>query len=144
MDLTLRACRPDDFESVYRMICILENQTMNRKGMEEVFLNALNRSDRYYLIALSDGLPAGFGSLHLQGLLHHAGISAEIEELVVLPEFRNQKIGSHLYQALYKIAREKQAAVFEVASNRIRNDAHRFYESQGLKKSHYKFTEEFR
>ena len=50
---------------------------------------------------------------------------------------RSQGIGHGLFQEAYHIAREAGCVRFEVSTNRTRLGAHRFYEREGMERSHY-------
>ena len=53
-----------------------------------------------YYVAESDGDIVGFGSLHIELLLHHAGLAGEIQELVVHETVRSKGIGVELVSRL--------------------------------------------
>ncbi len=59
----------------------------------------------HYRLALRNGEVVGMISLHMQFHLHHANWIGEIQELVVLPQMRGQKVGSQL------LARQKKKHV---------------------------------
>lgn len=79
-------------------------------------------------------------SLHMQFHLHHANWIGEIQELVVLPPMRGQKIGSQLLAWAEEEARQAGAELTELSTNIKRRDAHRFYLRAGYKQSHFRFT----
>ncbi len=51
----------------------------------------------------------------------------EIQELVVLPQMRGQKVGSQLLALAEEEARQAGAELTELSTNIKRRDAHRFY-----------------
>lgn len=71
-------------------------------------------------------------SLHMQFHLHHANWIGEIQELVVLPQMRGQKVGSQLLAWAEEEARQAGAELTELSTNIKRRDAHRFYSSRRL------------
>lgn len=77
--------------------------------------------------------------VHVQKLLHHISKVAEIQELIVDPSFRGQGIGRYLFQKAQVVALENACTQLEVCCNQIRINSHKFYESQGMVNSHYKF-----
>ena len=63
----------------------------------------------------------------------------ELESVHVSPEFRGGGIGRKLLDLAVEYAREKNAGVIQLTSNKSRKDAHRFYERFGFAQSHEGF-----
>ncbi len=80
--------------------------------------------------------------MYLQKLLHHGALVGEIQELFVDKSLRGQGIGAQMVDYARLFAKRSGCVLLEVASNRRRKRTHRFYEQQGFRKSHYKFTYE--
>ena len=72
-----------------------------------------------------------FRHLHRRG-----GLCAEIESVHVHPEHRGDGIGSTLVGEAVERARALGCYRVQLTSNRVRNDAHRFYERLGFVPSH--------
>ena len=68
---------------------------------------------------------------------------AEIQEMFVKEEYRSKEIGKALVEALVFFAKSKSALQIEVTSNNVRENAHRFYQKEGFKKSHVKLVRYF-
>ena len=64
----------------------------------------------------------------------------EIQEVYVAPNVRGQGIGRQLLQEIGVIAQKTGCESLEVTCRINREDAHRFYERAGLKRTHLKFT----
>ncbi len=138
--ITIRRAVSGDFEAVFRLICLLEDDTIDRGELSRIYEENLADRDIVYLVAEVDGVVSGFGSLHIQRLLHHAGPVGEIEELIVSMEARGQGIGGKLFEKLSRIATDRHCLVLEVSSNLERKKAHTFYQRRGLKQTHAKLT----
>ncbi|MBT9778021.1 GNAT family N-acetyltransferase [Clostridium sp. MCC353] len=91
------------------------------------------------MAAMEEGKMTGFISVHMNLLLHHAGMVAEIQELIVRQDYRGQKVGKELIERAGEMAVQKGCMQIEVCCSRKRSRAHHFYESCGMKNSHYKF-----
>lgn len=141
--LHIRLATLYDEETVYHMICDLENKTLKREDFNYVFHRNLANDHICYLMAELHGEAIGMGSCHVQPLLHHVGMVAEIQEMYVSPEHRSKNIGKALITQLVVFAKSKSAGQIEVTSNRVRENAHRFYEKEGFKKSHVKLVRYF-
>ncbi len=133
--------RPEHSPQIYSLICELEEASLDRTKLEAVYLQNLADPNIHYLIALENGEAAGFASVHVQHLLHHAGKIAELQEIVVAESRRGQGLGSLLFSEAEKTARAAGCLQLEVCCNRKRTASHRFYERQGMAASHFKFTE---
>ncbi|WP_411677358.1 GNAT family N-acetyltransferase [Caproicibacter sp.] len=138
--MKIRKAGPEDVESVYELICSLEESYPPHDAFRQTYLNNLKSPGILYLLCEHQGRAAAFGSLHIQLLLHHCGAAAEIQELVVQPDLRGNGIGAALVSALKEEALRRGCVLLEVCCNRKREHAHRFYESCGMRRSHFKFT----
>ena len=82
----------------------------------------------------------GMLNLRFEYQLHHAARIAEIMELVVAAQCRNKGAGKLMLNEACRIAKENGCIQIEVACNQLRKDTHRFYEREGMKNYHYKFS----
>ena len=141
--LFIRKVIRDDEETIYRMICGLENTVINRADFDMIFQQNLIAENITYFIAEFNGKPVGMVSCHIQPLLHHAALVSEIQEMYVDPEFRSQAIGHELMQRVLEHAKENGAIQIEVTSRSTRESAHRFYQKEDFAKSHVKLVRYF-
>lgn len=87
-----------------------------------------------------DGAVVGTAQLSLvTTLLHRGRTRALIEAVHVAPELRGRGVGAALMRHLIAVARAEGAGVVELTSNKMRKDAHRFYERLGFARSHEGF-----
>ena len=140
MELTIRPACPADAPTLYRMLCDLENEELNRELFGAAFQINLGNENIRYFVAEIHGSPIGMASCHVQWLLHHAAPVAEIQEMYVDPTLRSQGIGQHLVEAIRQFARSRGANQIEVTSNLARLDTHRFYQREGFQKTHAKLV----
>lgn len=130
----------EDFEKVYDLICELESEVINKENLYQIYSRNISNSDIYYFLALDGSEIIGFASVHIQYLLHHAAKIAELQELIVTKGKQGIGVGSLLFNQIKKIAFEANCNQLEVCCNQIRKDSHKFYEKNGMKNSHFKFT----
>ena len=138
--------RPADFQDVgtlYRFICELEETQLNAVAFRAVFQRNLTDRRVHYLVAEVNEEVVGFISCHVQYLLHHTGKVGEIQELYVMPEYRNQQIGRQLVAAMEQLAEAHGFVNLEVTANQKRTHTHRFYQQLTFRPSHFKFVKEF-
>lgn len=115
----LRHATTEDTDSVYALICELLKNELDYQAFRDGFAANLLDPNFHYRLALRNGEVVGMISLHMQFHLHHANWIGEIQELVVLPPMRGQKIGSQLLawaeeearQAARMYASAKSAAI---------------------------------
>ena len=139
--ITIRKVKESDMLTVYEQICELEEITLNLNEFKNIFFNNINQKDKLYFIAEdSAGLCIGFISCHVQELLHHVGKVAEIQELFVKPNYRNQGIGSLLINHIESLLKEMGCVSFEVTAQNKRIRTHEFYKKENFNASHIKFT----
>jgi (aminoalkyl)phosphonate N-acetyltransferase len=141
MATLIRPALPADLPAVYDFICQLEEQIFDNEVFERIYLQNIQHPDRHYLVACNaQNKPIGYASMHAQDLLHHCGKVAEIQEMFVIAECRNEGIGKLLVEALVAIAQDKGYVLVEVTSNKKRDDTHRFYLKNNFLDTHIKFV----
>lgn len=140
--IQIRSAVLQDADTLYRYICELEETQLDATAFRAVFQRNLSDPRVFYFVAESEGMVVGFVSCHVQYLLHHAGKVGEIQELFVHPDYRNQRIGHQLVEALDQLARQKRLINLEVTANQKRTQTHRFYQQLAFRPSHFKFVKE--
>lgn len=138
--MIVRKANEGDKENVFGLIRELEGESLPFDGFEKVYAENLEDPGVAYFVCEDGGELVGFGSLHVQLLLHHCSPVAEIEELIVRPAVRGKGAGKKLFRALALEARSRGCSLIEVCCNKKRVNSHGFYERCGMKNSHYKFT----
>src|SRR6185312_4530241 len=136
-NIEIRKASAQDALLVHKLICELENYTLDKDVFNENFRQNLNSSRVHYLVAIINNEIIGFVSCHGQLLLHHEGIVYEIQEIVVSNEHRSKGIGKKLLHVLEEIISKEDYKLLEVACNMKRKDAHRFYLANGFDQTHY-------
>jgi len=139
-DGSIRRATLADASVIYQFICDLENQTLDSALFLAVFERNLANPQIHYLIAVQADEPVGFVSCHIQYLLHHTGKVGEIQELYVHPNWRKQRIGQQLLNAVAQIGTEEELVNLEVTTNQKRVDTLRFYERESFLCTHYKLV----
>lgn len=140
MDVSIQDAAAADVDSVFDLICELENSTFPEATFREIFHRNLNDPRICYRIAYADNQVAGFGSAHLQTLLHHCGNVSEIQELIVKKKFQNRQIGKSLLESLIEWSFENGALHCEVTCNTKRTLAKEFYLKNHFIHSHHKLV----
>lgn len=136
----IRLAENKDCEAVYRLICDMEQKTLPPERFGEIF--RAQRADARWecLLLEEEGRVIGMLNLRFEEQLHHAAAIAEIMELAVAAGERGRGAGKELFSHACKRARERGCVQLEVACNRLRTDAHRFYLREGMKDYHFKFS----
>jgi PhnO protein len=138
--ISIRVALADDVNFVCEIINLLEHNKLDEELIKQKFLNCLKSQNQYYFIAEVNLNPVAFAALNIQSPLHNTNSIAEIQELVVLDNYRNTGVGSSLIDFLTNIAKECGCETIELASNANRIDAHRFYLRNNFVQTHYKFS----
>jgi len=74
--------------------------------------------------------------MFLPSLSYQGGMRAQIESVRVAEQYRGQGIGTDMMKWALERARERGCHLMQLASNKSRTGAHRFYEKLGFVKSH--------
>lgn len=134
----IRKMTPCDINSVYPLICILEDTSFDYLQIQSIFSEILKTHDVFVYEEKNQIL--GYADLRIESQLHHGGKVAEIVELCVDPNVRNQQIGTQLFEYIKQFAQEKDCILLELDCNNKRLQTHKFYENCGMKHTHRKYT----
>lgn len=130
----------DDCHEIYRLICDMECRRLPFDQFSAIYRGQM-RDRRYYcLVCERNHHVAGVLNLRFEGQLHHAEWIAEIMEFAVGPAYRDQGIGKEMLSIACQLAKDFNCLQIEAACNQLRTDAHRFYEREGMKNFHFKFS----
>lgn len=143
LNVTLRKALKGDVSAVYDMVSALEGVELDKEAFYKVFHLNVVSSNITYFIAEKDAEPLGMISCHIQPLLHHAALVAEIQEMFVFPAYRSLGIGHLLMEHTIAYVKQQGVLQLEVTSRRTRKDAHRFYEREGFQNTHVKLIRYF-
>lgn len=136
----IRSCQLNDVQFVQQAMEELAMHPFQSDLFTKTFTQNLTNKNLHYFIAEYNGVKAGFASLGIQAHLHHEGPVAEVQELLVMPDYRSTGIGKQLLDHLVTLAQQQGCCLIELASSTARIDAHRFYVREGFTDSHHKFT----
>lgn len=140
-NFSFRKSTEEDIAAVYRLMCELENETLPYDDFARIYRSQLDNENMTALVCTVENKAIAFLNLRFEEQLHHCGRIAEIMEFAVAPEYRSMGIGKAMLHEARMTALEYGCSQIEVSSNRMRSDAHRFYERERMERSHYKFSE---
>ncbi len=138
--MKIRKANRSDCKEIFKIINELEYNTLNYSKFKKIFDLLIDSKILTMFVAEIDGQIVGTLNLRIEPQLHHMANVAEVIELAVDPNYRNQKIGSKLFTHAVEYAKNKDCFVIDVSSNIKRKDAHRFYQHQGMEITHYTLT----
>lgn len=131
-------------DEIYHLICILENQTINKDHFIHYYQKAFMNEDIHLYVYIKDEKVIGFISMYVHHYFHHHQDTGEIVELIVDPHYRGLKIGEQLLVFIEKIAQERQLEEIELSTSTYRKKAHHFYEVHGYSMNHYNYTKKLK
>ena len=130
--------------AIYELLCELEGMSLDKEGFHEAYRDYMKDDKMHCLVAEMDKEVAGVLNLRISTMLCRCGQNWGNRRAGSENGMRSQGIGHGLFQEAYHIAREAGCVRFEVSTNRTRLGAHRFYEREGMERSHYRFIRIFR
>ncbi|ROR28221.1 PhnO protein [Mobilisporobacter senegalensis] len=136
---SLRKATLNDKEQIYGLLVALEETSIDIKRFSDIFDANISNPSVFYYVYEKEYVILGFISIHVQKLLHHTANIAEIQELIVDETVRYQGIGKRLFQKAKEVGTDNDCKQLEVCCNQKRVFSHKFYQSQGMTNSHYKF-----
>ena len=106
----------------------------------EVALDEINAGAGCVLVAELDGDVVGTVQMVIFRHLQEQGRRcAELESMHVHPDYRSHGVGGVLLAAAEEYAQAAGCYRIQFTSNKLRTDAHRFYERRGYEPSHVGF-----
>ncbi|GAA3382003.1 GNAT family N-acetyltransferase [Cryptosporangium minutisporangium] len=96
------------------------------------FGRLLDRHDVVVLVAGDAQEPVGFAFLTLRPTPYYDGPLAQLEELYVRPELRDQGIGTVLLRTAIEVVREHGGGEMHINVDEVDTDTRRFYERHGF------------
>ena len=75
----------------------------------------------------------------IPGLANNGAWRGQLENVHIRADQRGKGLGGEMIEWAIKRCRKKGCAMVQLTSNKLRTDAHRFYERLGFKKSHEGF-----
>lgn len=135
-----RTAIESDCRAIYQMICDMEDKILPYEKFESIYKRQL-KDKRYECIVCEENENViGVLNLRYEEQLHHAELIAEIMEFVMASGHRRKGYGKKMFSYACGRARNNGCTQIEVASNKLRENAHRFYLREGMISSHFKFS----
>ena len=139
-EVAVRRAAPEDEPLVRRLAGDMEGCEFAAAPFRARFLALLADPRRACFVVELDEEPAGYLSMRVEEPLHHELPVAEVVELAVAPEARGRGLGARLFSHACAWAEREGCELVEVHSKLHRSRAHRFYERQGMERTHAHFT----
>ena len=136
----IRPAEERDLNAVYALVCDMEEKELPCGAFAEIFRAQLASPDYLCLVCELGGEAVAECNLRFEYQLHHAARIAELMELAVDKSRRNRGLGAELLRAAQAAALAQGCVQLELACNTLRTDAHRFYEREGFRRYHFKFS----
>ncbi len=116
-------------------------ETGNVEDYREAFEAMLAAPEMDVYVALwPEGDVLGTYQIHfLKGLAFQGRSRVELESVHTRADLRGQGIGARMMEHAEALAREAGAGLIQLTSNKVREDAHRFYDRLGFSASHLGF-----
>lgn len=145
MHLSKRRAELNDLPKIIELL--LEDELgIKRESLEqdafqkyqEVF-EKINIDSNQYLMVVENNQGEIVGTCHLTLMPSLTFIGAtrmQIEAVRVSEKYRGQKIGNWMMNETFKYAKENNASIVQLTTNKSRAEAKKFYENLGFKASH--------
>lgn len=145
MDIIFRKATVNDVQAIVEMIADdeLGKQRENFQiPLPEEYYSAfenINRDDNQELIVVENEEKEVIGTLQLsfiQYLTYQGGIRAQIEAVRVRKDQRGTGLGTEMFEWAIERAKERQAHLLQLTTDKKRPEALNFYKKLGFKESH--------
>jgi ribosomal protein S18 acetylase RimI-like enzyme len=134
--VTVRRAEVDDAAVVSRLLWAFntefESPTPSAEDFAARFRKLLARDDVLVLLAEEEAAAVGFAFLTLRPTPYFDGPVAQLEELYVRPELRDEGIGTALLTRAVELVREQGTGEMHINVDEVDTDTRRFYERHGF------------
>jgi len=142
--LSFRTATREDLPAIVRLLADDELGSQRERVEEplpESYFLAFEQidTDPNHQLVVAESNGRLIGTLHLiflPSISYQGGLRAQIESVRVDRECRSMCIGGEMMRWAIERAREQGARMAQLTTHMSREDAHRFYERLGFKKSH--------
>jgi len=132
----LRQARASDADVVGRLLREFNDEFDTRGPEADAFARRfhqlLDRPDVLVLLAENNSHPVGFAYLTLRPTPYYDGLLAQLEELYVRPDLRDQGIGTQLLLESVDAVQARGACEVHINVDEVDVDTRRFYERHGF------------
>lgn len=145
--LKIRAALPEDLGAVVQMMN--GGATSQRIALETgeietyrpAFVEILKCSETHIFVAEQQNgeLVATFQISYHKGLAFNGKPRAQIESMHTRADMRGEGLGKLMLRHAVELAKDMGCCMVQLTSNKIREDAHRFYRSNGFEATHEGF-----
>lgn len=145
MAADIRPATRDDLSAILRLISADSLTGLDQpEGQEPAapYLRAFediqaDPNNEYWVLVEEGGPVIGcFQLTYTPGLAYQGGWRATAETVRIAADRRGRGLGRQMMEWAIERARQRGCALFQLATNKQRSDARRFYESLGLVDSH--------
>jgi GNAT superfamily N-acetyltransferase len=137
LGLEIRRARPDDAAALAPLLAELGYPSPASAIAER--LDSMIAASEVVLVATRGGEALGLLTIHVTPVLHRPAPVGRLTALIVTEKARGQGVGRALVQAAEELLTARGCALVEVTSNRVRSDAHAFYERLGYEATSLRF-----
>ena len=133
--MTVRPAQDTDFARVTELLEALGRAHVSHDSYalaRQVYLDQLADPDAAHLVAIDNGVVAGFCSLHFRTRLNHTAPQAWIPDLFVDPPTRGRGTAKALLIEAERLARDRGCYELTLESGYERSEAHLLYSADGM------------
>lgn len=143
--MTFRKARRSDVPEIVKLLsddALGKTRELYTDPLPDVYYAAfdkINANENENLLVIENPEKEIIGTLQLTFLQHlsfRGRIRAQIESVRIREDSRNAGLGQQMIEWAIRLAKERKAHVVQLASDKKRSDAIRFYERLGFKASH--------
>jgi GNAT superfamily N-acetyltransferase len=134
--VTVRRATSDDAEVLARLLwdfnTEFETETDDAAVLEVRFSRLLELPEIVAVLAEDDDRPVGFALMSLRPAIWFDGPVSQLEELYVVPDRRDQGIGTVILDLCRRLAHDLGSPEMHIGVDEVDVDTRRFYERHGF------------
>lgn len=137
--MKIRLVKQSDYEQLMELYNLFVGSDRYSKHDNDSFKKVINNPNNFVFIAENKGKQVGFVTFSVRDVIRYPKQIAELDELFVLPDYREKGVGKQLMQKIEDKAKELNCYRLFIESRYDFKTAHKFYESLGYTNYGYHF-----
>ncbi len=137
--MIIRLVKPPDYKELMHLYNLFVGSDRYSRYDNDSFERVVHNPNNFVYIAEDKGNLIGFASFSIRDVIRYAKPIAELDELLVLEEYRKKGVGKQLMEKVETKAKERNCYRLFIESHYDHKAAHKFYESLGYTNYGYHF-----
>lgn len=140
--MKIRRTKESDYEQLMQLYNGFVGADRYSDHKHDGFKKVLKNPNNFIFVAEDSGKLIGFATFSVRDVVRYFKPIAELDEIFVLPEYRQKGVGKKLMEEIEKSAKEADCYRIFIESHYEAKAGHKFYEALGFTNYGYHFIKD--